>query len=59
MDSTRSEVCGAGTPAAGVEGVVDEGNGCVCGGRRAREREKAGEGKMVRDLARMLVVVSG
>lgn len=33
--------------------------GWVCGGRRARAREKAGEGKMVRDLQRMFVVVSG
>lgn len=48
-----------GTPVAGVEDVDEEGKGCVCGGRRAREREKAGEGKMVRALARMLVVVSG
>lgn len=31
----------------------------MCGGRRASEREKAGEGKTVRALARMLVVVSG
>jgi hypothetical protein len=59
MDSTRSDVCGVGTPVCGVEDVDEEGKGCVCGGRRARERENAGEGKTVRALARMLVVVSG
>jgi hypothetical protein len=31
----------------------------VWAGRRARQREKAGEGKTVRALARMLVTVSG
>lgn len=40
-------------------GVEEVGlKGWVYGGRRARAREKAGEGKMVRHLARMLVVVS-
>lgn len=32
--------------------------GCVCAGRRARDSEKAGDGKTVRAFARMLVVVS-
>jgi hypothetical protein len=31
----------------------------VEGGRRARHREKTGEGKMVRALTRMFVTVSG
>lgn len=31
----------------------------VDGGRRARQREKTGEGKMVRALTRMFVTVSG
>jgi hypothetical protein len=50
-DSTKSEV---------LEAVVSAvGKGWVWAGRRARQREKAGEGKTVRALARMLVTVSG
>jgi hypothetical protein len=30
----------------------------VCGGRSERQSEKSGEGKTVRDLTRMLVIVS-
>lgn len=30
----------------------------ICGGRRAREREKSGDGKTVRALTRMFVIVS-
>lgn len=38
--------------------LPDVPKGCVCAGRRARERENAGDGKTVNALARMLVVVS-
>jgi hypothetical protein len=46
------------SPAAGfVCDVVEEGRS-VCGGRRERQRLKSGEGKTVRALTRMLVIVS-
>jgi len=48
MDSVRSDV-----------GEEDEDKRRWYVGRRERAREKAGEGKTVRDLQRMLVVVSG
>lgn len=50
IDSTKSEDC------ALLSSEVP--NGCVCAGRRARDSEKAGDGKTVRAFARMLVVVS-
>lgn len=53
IDSTKSEVCDEDSS------LLEEGKGCVCAGRSAREREKAGEGKTVRALARIFVVVSG
>lgn len=65
IDSTKSDVCcGAALLFAAVLfspllPVEDAPNGCVCAGRRARESEKAGDGKTVNALARMLVVVSG
>jgi len=45
------------SPAAGEERDVDVGER-MCGGRRCRQRLKSGEGKTVRALTRMLVVVS-
>lgn len=55
MDSVKSVV--------GIEEVElslrAEGKGHVEGGRRERQREKAGEGKTVSALTRMLVAVSG
>jgi len=51
MDSVSS-VVGIAAPLELPKGIVD-------GGRRARASEKAGEGKMVSDLTRMLVIVSG
>ena len=50
IDSVKSVV--------GME-VLELWNGIVEGGRRASESEKAGEGKTVRALTRMLVTVSG
>jgi hypothetical protein len=53
MDSVKSVV--------GIEetSLRAEGKGMVEGGRRERQRLKAGEGKTVRALTRMLVTVSG
>lgn len=51
IDSVSS-VVGMAAPLAFPKGIVD-------GGRRARARLKAGDGKTVRDLTRMLVIVSG
>jgi len=51
MDSVSS-VVGMAAPLVLPKGIVE-------GGRRARAREKAEEGKTVRDLTRMLVIVSG
>lgn len=50
IDSTKSEDC------APLSFEVPK--GCVCAGRRASDKEKAGDGKTVRAFARMLVVVS-
>ena len=50
MDSVKSVV--------GIE-VFPGWYGMVEGGRRPRHREKAGEGKTVKALTRMLVTVSG
>jgi len=46
------------SPAAGVECEELVSGERMCGGRRARQRLKSGEGKTVRDLTRMLVMVS-
>lgn len=43
----------------GIAAPLELPKGMVEGGRRARASEKAGEGKTVRDLTRMLVIVSG
>lgn len=51
IDSTKSEDC-----VLLSSEVLPK--GCVCAGRRARESEKAGDGKTVSAFARMLVVVS-
>ena len=51
MDSVSS-VVGIAAPLVLPKGIVE-------GGRRARAREKAGEGKTVRDLTRIFVIVSG
>lgn len=45
------------SPAAGRADDVEIGVR-MCGGRRCRAREKSGEGNTVRDLTRMLVMVS-
>lgn len=45
------------SPAAGFDAFEDAGSS-VCGGRRERHSEKSGEGKTVRALTRMLVIVS-
>ena len=50
IDSVKSVV--------GIE-VFELWYGMVEGGRRARQREKTGEGKMVSAFTRMLVTVSG
>lgn len=52
-ESTKSEVWEA------VWASLVVAKGCVCAGSKARQREKAGDGKMVRAFARMLVTVSG
>lgn len=41
-----------------MECDVDETGLSVCGGKRERQSEKSGEGKTVRALTRMLVMVS-
>jgi len=45
------------SPAAGSADEVAAGVR-MCGGRRWRAREKSGDGKTVKDLTRMLVMVS-
>ena len=45
------------SPAAGAEADMERG-ARVCVGRRERQREKSALGKTVRDLTRMLVMVS-
>ena len=61
-DSTKSD-CGDSGPGEEdrEDGEEEEeaGKGCEYAGRSARQREKAGEGKTVSALARILVTVSG
>jgi hypothetical protein len=45
------------SPAAGSEEDAETGVR-ICGGRRCSANEKSGDGKTVKDLTRMLVMVS-